>query len=126
MTLEDLLNHNATKQLRGLMALAKMIGRSEVNCLISPATNSDVAFLQATDTPGASQIVYVSGDYDVWADGGTRMRAHDLSINDAAEVVVTEYFLAKATRIKAHSPHMEIADIMNRLRSGYQRKAGRK
>ena len=113
---------SAEEQLAGLMRLAEEIGKHECNVAIYPA-GGDVAHLIAVDTPGASEVVYVVGGYDVWTyEGGRqRLQASDLSCEQAAEIVVSEYFLAKAARVKQLYPHLDAEQIMAHLREGYQR-----
>ena len=117
---------SAEEQFAGLRRLAEVIGKHECNVAIKLA-DGDVASLTAVDTPGASEVVYVVGGYDVWTyEGGRqRLQAGDLSCEQAAEIVVSEYFLAKAARIKQHSPHLDADQIMAKLREGYQRKANK-
>lgn len=111
------------EQIYGLMKLAELVGKSECNTFIQRPLG-DVAFLIAADTPDASQIVYASGGYDVWVWKGENMtiQSTDLSIEDAAKVVVAEYHLAKAARIKTMRPDLDIKDIMNTLTEGYQKR----
>jgi hypothetical protein len=112
----------AKEQFDGLHKLALLVGKSECNCFINPA-GSDVAFLYAADTPNASQVAYASGGYDIWVRGvnGADLQATDLSIEDAAKVVVAEYHLAKAARIKARHPEMDTNTILKKLADGYQK-----
>src|SRR5262245_487965 len=113
-----------SEQLKGLDELATFImQKAEVNVMIQPS-GADVAYLMATDTPHASQIVYATDGYDVWKwvsiSNGYHLQASDLTIEQAAEIVIAEYFLAKAARIKEHSLHLSIDEIMTTLRRGYQ------
>lgn len=111
----------AKEQIDGLLKLARLVGKSECNCLLHHE-RGDVAFLYAAHTPNPSQVVYASGGYDVWTNngGGLHLQASDLSIKDAAKVVVAEYHLAKAARIKARDPSMDTDTIMKKLAEGYQ------
>jgi hypothetical protein len=111
------------EQLAGLMELADLIGRSECNACICQDPG-DATYLMAVDTPGASQIVYASGGYEVWTCGPDRLhlQSPDLSLEDAAKVVVAEYHLAKAARIRVRNPNMSIDTIMKKLAKGYQGK----
>lgn len=109
----------AREQIDGLLELAKLIGKSECNCRIAFG-QGDVPFLSAAHTPKPSQVVYASEGYDVWTHDGPALKAADLSIEDAAKVVVAEYHLAKAARIKARDPSLDIDTIMKTLAEGYQ------
>jgi hypothetical protein len=110
------------EQVWGLKLLADLVGKSECNCWIRNDPG-DVAYLAAADTPGASQIVYATGGYDVWTTGAHNLQATNLSIEDAAKVVVAEYHLAKAARIKARHPDLSADEIMKTLAKGYQKAA---
>jgi len=107
----------------GLDQVARLVSQFECNCGMQMA-GTDVAFLQAVDTPNASQVVYASGGYDVWNrnDAGDEMniQATDLTAEDAAAVIIIEYLSAKAARVKVHKPHMTIPEIMHILVNGYQ------
>lgn len=112
----------AAEQHYRLDRVAKLVGPFECNCGMSVA-GADVASLQAVDTPDASQIVYASGTgYDVWTGRGNQLKLQktELSAEDAAVVIIIEYLTAKAARVKAHKPHMEVSEIMRRLINGYQ------
>lgn len=124
------------EQMDGLSRLAKMIAKKEVNVAVLPSVYKDtmgrrvqdVCYLIALHTPSPSQIVYNGEDYDVWTveptiDGPRlHMQKPGLTMKQAAEVVIAEYFLAKAARIKAASPDIEIDAIMHALWNGYQKK----
>lgn len=106
------------QQLANLQKLATEIGKFECNVVIV-SRPGDVAFLQAVDTPGATEIVYAADGYDAWLDG--HLQKTDLSLKQAAEIVVNEYFLAKTARILTRDPTQNADEIMKRLFAGYQR-----
>jgi hypothetical protein len=120
MSKSEVVMLTVNEQFEGLRQLAELVGKSECNCLIRPA-GSDVAFLYAAHTENASQVVCASGGgrYDIWTRDG--LQRSDLSIDDAAKVVVAEYHLAKAARIKARYPSMDIGIILKTLSDGYQK-----
>jgi hypothetical protein len=111
------------EQLAGLDKLAQYLTKKwEVNVGIIPA-GADVAYLFAAAVPTPSQITYAANGYDVWVQGPERydLQSTDLTLEQAAEAVKTEYFLAKAARTKMQHPHLALDEIMKTLEAGYQR-----
>jgi hypothetical protein len=119
--------------MQGLARLAKFIqsSKKEINFTIFPATFkakdgrtvNDVPFLSAANTPDASQVVYDGmQSYDAWAPDGKSIRATGMSVNAAADLVVSEYFDSKTARIKALNPNINTKEIIERLNAGYQKK----
>ena len=116
----------------GLTRLMRVAEKKEINMAIYPPNYksptgeivSDVPFLIAVDTPDASQIVFDpnSDRYDAWSNDGAKLLTGNLSLAKAAKLVTTEYFWAKATRVKAHHPDADINEIMAELERGYQNK----
>lgn len=103
------------------MRLGKVIGRKECNFGIWQ-NPGDVTYLMAADTPNASQVVYAADGYDVWThvNGKLDLQATNLSAENAAKVVVAEYFLAKAARVLQRDPKQNASEIMGILERGYQ------
>lgn len=109
-------------QLGGLSRLAERLGKYEVNSVIKQDPG-DVACLQMLDTPGGSQAVYADPKvdaYDIWNSEG-HLQKPNLTIGETVEVLVAEYFLAKAARVKQHRPDLSVDEIMVTLRAGYQK-----
>jgi len=117
--------------LQGLTRLANHLKRKEINFGIAPAgykdsrgrTVQDVPFLQALDTPDASQIVCDGDDrYDAWSSDGSEMRSSNMTLEQASKLVWTEYCFAKVARIKERDPTVDVDKLMRTLERGYQRK----
>lgn len=115
-------------QLEGLKRLADVLKQSEVNFLLVPP-GSDMAYIEMADTPRGPHAIYDSHSktYDIWKWGQKRpgMKQCGLSVEDAAEVLVTEYLMAKAKRIRKRNRDMSLSEIMQILRRGYQSVATR-
>jgi hypothetical protein len=112
------------QQIMGLQKLAQFIGaRYECNFMIQ-VSRDDVAYLRAVDAHRASQIVYATDThlYDVWTFDGLVLKKPGLALEQAAELVVREYFTAKAARIVKHSPHLKRDQVLAKLYEGYQQK----
>jgi len=112
------------EQVAGLNKLAQYLTKKwEVNVGIVCPTDGDVPYLYAAAVPTPSQITYAANGYDVWVQGPERydLQSTDLTLEQAAEVVKAEYFLAKAARTKANYPHLALDEIMKTLEAGYQR-----
>jgi len=122
---------NTDLMLRGLKRLADHLKRKEINFGIAPAehkdsrgrTVRDVPFLQAVNTPDASQIVCdAKGRYDAWSPDGSEIRSSNLTLEQASKLVWTEYCFAKVARIKERDPTVNVDKLMRTLERGYQRK----
>jgi hypothetical protein len=112
--------------LYGLQKLACLLSQShkEINfgIHISGCLAWDVPFIAAANTPNASQIVCDGhGHYDVWSVSGNKLLSTNLDCKQAADIVITEYFWAKAMRIKEREPERDFDMIMQTLHKGYQK-----
>lgn len=111
-------------QVDGLAKLADVLKKSEVN-FWTRAPGADMGYIEMADTPRGPHAIFDphSKRYDIWHWGRKRpgMKYVGLSAEDAAEVLVTAYFVAKAKRIRKHSPHLSMEELMRKLRAGYQR-----
>jgi len=112
------------EQIAGLLTLQQIIGTFEVNTVMLRPTG-DVVFVQAVDTPDASEVCYASGGYDVWRwrKGKRRLAETDLDVGAAANVVIMEYMRAKVRRAKKNDPRLrEYSDdeLLTHLLKGYQ------
>src|SRR4029077_5787703 len=107
------------------MRLAAILKRSEVNFVLVPP-GSDMAYIEMVDTPRGPHAIFDPHykTYDIWKWGRKRpgMKHSYLSVEDAAEILTTEYFLAKAKRIRKLHPDKSIAEILKTLRRGYQQR----
>jgi hypothetical protein len=114
-----------SEQLAGLATLQSIIGTYEVNTMMVRAPG-DVAFVAAADVPDASQICYASGEgYDVWRwrNGARRLAETNLSVSDAANIVIMEYLTEKVRRAKRLNPNLRgYSDkvLLAHLLKGYQ------
>jgi hypothetical protein len=119
------MNQWEVDQIDGLQRLAAVLKQSEVNFKLVPPA-ADMAYIEMVDTPYGPHAIYDphSQTYDIWNWGRKRpgMKYSHLSAEDAAEILATAYFIAKAKRIRKHS-HRSIDEIMKILRQGYQGRA---
>ena len=110
-------------QLEGLQNLATILNQSEVNYLLVPP-GSDMGYIEMVDTPRAPHAIYDpdSKSYDIWKWGNKWpvMKHPCLTVEDAAEVLTAEYFMAKAKRVRKHHPDLKLPEILKKLRRGYQ------
>ena len=115
----------ASDQLEGLRKLADVLHQHEINFVLVPMT-ADMAYIEMCDTPRGPHAIFDphSKTYDIWKWGRKRpgMKYSDLSAEDAAEILITEYFMAKAKRVRKNFPDMSMTKIMETLRHGYQKK----
>ena len=119
------------KMLEGLEKLACQLRGKEINFAIYSARfrtkdgrmASDVPFLAAANTLGSSQIVYDGhGHYDVWSSDGRKMVSSNMSCEQATELVLNEYYTAKAVRVMQREPHHKFDVLMDTRIKGYQNK----
>ena len=112
-----------TAQIEGLMRLRDILMKSEVNCVLH-TPHHDVGYIEMLDTPRGPHAVYDTHTkaYDIWnwVNKRPRMKSMNLSAEDAAEILTTEYFLAKAKRIRKRRKDLSLDEIMQILRRGYQ------
>ena len=91
------------EQLAGLNKVAQLVALAGCNCTIVHRSN-DVAFCAACSyfggTKGMSQIVYVSGGYDVWESCSGGLNQTDLSARAAADVIIREYQARKLEGVR--------------------------
>lgn len=78
------------EQRAGLDELARLIMRARCNSGIWPG-RGDVLYLAALGPPEPSEVCYVIGGYDVWGRRPQTLLAVNLTIDQAAEVVIREY-----------------------------------
>lgn len=113
------------EQFEKLKLVLDITRHAEVNVAVV-ADPGDVVYLQAANTPKASQIVHPLKDrgYDIWTWGPKRMClvASGVTAERAAEIVVAEYLHAKAQRIAKLHPEKSMKEIIATLSKGYQRK----
>jgi hypothetical protein len=114
------------EQFRGLMELAAAMSPAEVNFVINRSPRGDVSNLEMLDTPGSPQMVYTDesrDSYDFWSakTGKLRLEKSDVPLEEAARIMINEYFSAKAQRIKKLKPDIPMDYIMKKLREGYQK-----
>jgi hypothetical protein len=111
------------EQIAGLRRLADEISPAEVNFVINLTPRGDVPNLEMLDTSGSPQMVYAdqsTDTYDFWSSG--KLVKPNIPLEEAARIMIQEYFVAKAKRIQKHHPHLSKTWIMKRLWEGYQRK----
>ena len=110
-------------QVEGLQKLADILRKSEVNFYLR-TPGSDMGYIEMADTLRGPHAIFdpTTKTYDIWRWGRKRavMKERDLSAEDAAEILITEYFLAKAKRIRKRRPDLSVQEIMQTLRRGYQ------
>jgi hypothetical protein len=113
------------QQLDGLRQLKELLGkRYEVNfLLVSPGV--DMGRIEMVDTPRRPHAIFdpSSKTYDIWTWGLKHpvLKRSGLTAEDAADVLATEYFIAKAKRIRKRRPDLSMREIIESLRQGYQR-----
>lgn len=114
-----------SEQLAGLACLADILRHYEVNFMIMPP-GSDMGYIEMVGFPTLSglQAVYdpYTKTYDIWKQGRKRlgMKERNLSVEDAAEILSSTYFVAKAKGIHKRHPEVSMTEIMRALKRGYQ------
>ena len=108
-------------EFESLKLVADLAGRHEVNVMLVPPADGAVGYLQAMDTPKASRVICASGGgYDIWR-GNKLVRANQAAVA-TANLVIAEYTVAKAKRVRRLYPHLTMRQILDVLLKGYQNK----
>jgi hypothetical protein len=112
-------------QIEGLQSLAALLRQSEVNFYFKPP-GPDMGYIEMAYTPRGPHAIYdpTTKTFDIWKWGRKRpaIKHTDLTVEAAAEILITEYFMAKAKRARKHLPrNMTMTQIIEQLRHGYQR-----
>lgn len=81
------------EQFAGLHEVAKRVMVAGANAALTANKPGDVASLRANIQGATTEVVYVTGRYDIWRAGD--LAETDLSVEAAADIIVKEYLALK-------------------------------